>query len=172
MKKAQIDNPIIAFFIIAVGLLILAPVMQKSYNAIYDGLEPQLATLPGGANVSATNFSAVMTPLINFWDGVILAAFIFSIILLFISSFLIDTHPVWVILYIMIAFMLVLFMPNIISSIDAIYDSPHYATEVTQLTFMDNIRTYFAEILLGLIVITGIIIYGKIKLFPSQQGLR
>jgi hypothetical protein len=105
-----------------------------------------------------------MNTAINFWDKVILSAFVLATLLLLISAFLIDTNPFWLILYIFLSFMLILFAPDIIGSLDNIYNSSAFATESASLAFIGSLRANFGVILVGIMVITGIIIYGKIAL--------
>jgi len=168
-KKGQIlDYPIITFIGIIIGLLILAPVMLKIMNSIQAPLSSQLGNITGGGGLIAQeNFNSVMTVAINFWDKVIIVAFIVAILLLFVSAFLITAHPLFIILYIIINFMVILFAPNIVDSLSKLYDSPQFATEVAMLSFIDSLRTNFAIFILGIMVITGIIIYGKVAIFGT-----
>jgi len=168
-KKGQIDYPIITLIVIIVSLLILAPVVLKIFNSIKTPMSDQLANVSGG-DIASQNFNTVMNTATNFWDKVIFAAFILAVILMLISAFLIDTHPFWIILYIFISFMVVLFAPDIVGSLSNIYDSANFATEIAQLTYVNTLRTYFGEFLIGVFVITGIIMFGKIWLFPSKGG--
>ena len=169
-KRGQLDFPIIGFVVVVIGLIMLAPIMLKTFNSIQDGLSPALGNVTVGGATAQANFDGVMNPLVNFWDEIVIAAFAFSVILLLISSFLIDTHPIWVILYVFLAMMLVLFIPDMLQGADSIYGSSQFGLETSQLSFMDNLRTHFAEVVIGLIILTGIIIYGKISFFPSQSG--
>lgn len=172
-KKSQLDYPIITFVIIVFGLLLLAPVMLKVFLSIQSPLASSLGNVSGGGGVIAkNNFNAVMTTAVNFWDKVIIAAFAFAILLLFVSAFFIDAHPFFIILYVFISFMVILFAPSIIESLDAIYTSANFSTEVGMLSFMDTLRIHFAEFLVGIMVMTGIIIYGKYAFFSSQGGGR
>lgn len=167
-KKAQLDFPLISIVIVIFGLLLIAPIMLKIFISIKAPMSSSLGNLTNqGGAIAQANFNHVIDIGITWWDKVIVSAFFLSILLLVISSIMIDTHPVWVILYIFIAFMLILFAPDIIGSLDAIYNSSTFATEVTYLSFMNSLRTHFGEFLVGLIVLTGIIIYGKIALFRS-----
>ena len=172
-KKGQIDNPIILFVIIVAGLLIFAPIMLKMFLNINTSFGNSLGNLSGPQGVIAkANFGAVMTPLISFWDKVIVAAFILSVLLLFVSAFLIDAHPFFVILYIFINFILILFIPTIVKAIDHIYDSINFAAEVNQLPFLDWLRTNFTIFIVGIMIITGIIIYGKLAFFGRSNNRR
>jgi len=170
-KKAQFNSPIVWFFIVVFGLLLFAPITLKVFNSINTPIQNNLGYISGAAGTLAKqNFAAVMTPLVTFWDKVIIAAFAISIILLFISAFMIDTNPFWIILYIIINFVLILFAPSIIDSLASIYDSATFAVETNSLVFLDTLRTYFAEFLVGIMFVTGIIIYGKIWLLRSLGG--
>jgi hypothetical protein len=167
-KKGQLDSPILAFVIIVIGLIILAPIVLKIFTSVQAPVVASLGNATGGA-VAQANFNSVMNTAITFWDKVIVFAFFLGIVLLIVSAIFIDTNPLFIILYIMINFMLVLFAPTIVESIGAIYDKPAFATEVAQLTFMDAVRIHFGEFLVGIIVLTGIIIYGKIAFFRNQN---
>lgn len=170
-KKGQLDFPILTLVILIFGLLIIAPVVLKIFVTTQESIGASLGNVTGGGGeVSATNFNTVMNTAINFWDKVMIAAFVIGVLLMLLSAFFIDTHPVWIVLYVFIMFMLILFAPNIIGALDVIYNSATFASEVSRLTFMDFLRTHFGEFLVGLFVITGIIIYGKIRLFSSSFG--
>jgi hypothetical protein len=168
-KKGQIDYPIITFMMIVFGLLLLAPIVMKIFSSIQTPMSNALGNVSSGGAIAQGNFNKVMNTAINFWDKVIIAAFVLATILLLISAFLIDTSPFWVILYIFISFMLILFAPDIIGSLDNIYNSATFATEVNALSFINTLRVHFGEFLVGIMIITGIIIYGKIALFGSRS---
>jgi hypothetical protein len=167
-KKGQIDYPIITWVIIVLGLMILAPIMLKVFTSIQAPMSSSLGNLTNGGAEAQGNFNAVMNTAVNFWDKVVLSAFILATLLLLISAFLIDTNPFWLILYIFISFMLILFAPDIIGSLDNIYNSATFGTEVANLTFIGSLRDNFGLILTGIMVITGIIIYGKIALLGGR----
>jgi hypothetical protein len=169
-KKGQFDNPIIAFAVIIIALLILAPVVLKVMRSIQQPMSDSFGNLTGkGGEVAQTNFNAVAVTGINFWDKVVIAAFFLSILLLLVSAFLVDAHPFFIVLYIFLNFMLILFAPNIIQAVDNIYDSSSFAQETAMLSFMDTIRVHYAEFLIGMMILTGIIIYGKIALFSGGK---
>lgn len=168
-KKAQFDNPLILFAVLIVGLLVIAPVVLKIFNSVQAPVSNSLGNLSAGGAVAQTNFNAVINTGINFWDKVMVAAFFFAVLLLVVSAFLIDAHPFFIILYILMNVFLIMFAPSIVAAIDVIYESATFATEVSALTFMDTIRTYYAEFLVGMMVLTGIIIYGKIALFGGNK---
>ena len=67
--------------------------------------------------------------------------------------------------------MLVLFAPNIIGSLDSIYNSASFASETNTLSFMNTLKNNFGVFLVGIIIVTGIIIYGKIA-FTGGNRIR
>jgi len=167
-KKAQLDNPLILFAVVVIGLLLIAPIGLKIMRSIQAPISSSFGNITDkGGEVAQENFNAVIVTGINFWDKVVVAFFAFAVLLLLVSAFLVDAHPFWIVLYILMGMFLVLFAPNIIEAVDHIYDSATFAQETAMLSFMDTIRTHYAEFLVGMMVLTGIIIYGKIALFSG-----
>jgi len=162
MKKGQLDFPVLTFIVVVVLLVILAPIMLKIVNEV---LTPFQARVGNMTAVAGTNVATVYSGFVNFWDWIIIIAFVLQVILLFISSFFIDTHPVFVALYILMCFLMMIFAPSMIDIVDKIYDSSQFLTETTQLPFTDFIRSNFAIIILGIMVLSGVVIYGKLKFF-------
>ena len=170
MKKGELDFPIITLIGLIVMLLLIAPVFLKIFSTTQTEFSDALGKVGEGNVTAQANFNSVMNTASGFWDKVIIAAFILSVLTMLLASFFIDTHPVWIILYIFLMFMLILFTPNMIQALDGIYESTTFATETAQLPFMDFVRTHFGEMLVGFFVITGVIIYGKIRLFSNSIG--
>lgn len=171
-KKGQIENPVIVFVILIAALLMFAPVMLKIFVSVDTSFSQSLGNITAGGAIAQANFQAITTPLITFWDKVIVSAFVLAIILLFVSAFLIDAHPFFVILYIFLDFMLILFIPSIVSALDHIYDSANFATEIAYLPYLDSLRSNFVGFVIGIMVITGIIIYGKLSFFNRSNNRR
>lgn len=169
-KRAQLDNPIIFIAVIIIGLLIIAPVMLKVMREIRTPLSNSLGNISSGSGaIAQSNFNSVIDTGISWWDKVVVAAFILSVLLLFVSAFLVDAHPFFIIVYIGLNFALILFAPNIIEAVNKIYDSSQFAQETAILSFMDTIRSNYVGFLIGLMVITGIIIYGKVAITGSGR---
>jgi len=170
MKKAQIDSPVLLFAVIVIGLIFFAPLMLKIFNSIDDNVSPALGNLTGGL-AGKEAFQGVMNTAETFWDKVIIAFFLFAAVMLIISSFMIDTHPVFVILYLLICFGTIIFIPQILQAADNIYnDTTNFDTEVNSLTLVGFLKDNFAVILLGMMILSGIIIYGKISLSGGMGG--
>lgn len=168
-NKAQLDYPIITFFIIVFMLLFMAPIMLKLFTSIRNPMSASLGNISEGGAIGQTNFNKVIDAGINLWDKVIVFCFVIAIMLLFVSAFFIDANPFFIIIYIFISFMLILFAPNIVEALDNIYDSALFSTENALLPFVVTIKDHFAAFLVGVMVITGIIIYGKIAFLGGNR---
>tara|TARA_Y100000310_G_scaffold166099_1_gene165811 strand:+ start:1897 stop:2439 length:543 start_codon:yes stop_codon:yes gene_type:complete len=171
-KRGQIDSPIIAFAVLVIGLMILAPVLLKVFLNVDSSFGNALGNTTAGGDVAKANFKAVSNTLVTFWDKVIIAAFFVAILLLLVSAFFIDAHPFFIVLYILLNFFLILFAPTMITAIDNIYDSADFAQEIVYLSFLDTLRNNFTVFLVGMMVITGIIIYGKLAFFGGRANNR
>lgn len=159
-KKAQIENPMIVLIAIIIGLIVIGPFVLKIVNSV---LTPFGNAVGNQTAQAGENVGAIKTTFGNFWDWVIIMALLVNIILLFISAFLIDTHPVFLVLYIVFGFFIFVLVPEIFSMIDAIYDSASFAGEVSQLAMLDFLRNYLSIFILGIFFVTGIIIYAKFR---------
>jgi len=169
-RLGQMDFPLIGFAVLTLSLLFLAPVGIKIFSAINTNVGGQLTNQ---SSVAGTNFTAVMTPLITWWDKIIIFAFVIAIILLFISAFMIDTHPVWVILYIIVGMFTIIFSNAIQSSLQTFYETTTFLTaaELALLPYVTWVYTNFGYFLVGIMILTGVIMYGKIAYF-SRGAMR
>lgn len=168
-KKAQMENPLIMFAIMIIGLLIVGIVILKVMNSVYTPLYNSFGNMSAqGGTVAQEGLASSLGTAINLWDKVMIFFFMFLVVLLFVSAFFIDAHPLWIILYILSSFFLIIFAPNIIDAVNTMYNQAPgsaFATESLQLDFLNVLRTYFTEIIVGMMIVSGIIIYGKIALF-------
>ena len=168
--KGQLDFPIITFVIIVIGIIILAPIILKIVNSTLTPLENSLAGTPGGNESGAVEgVQKVHGTFVTFWDGVLIFAFLIAVIMLFISAFLIDTHVFFVVLYVMMLFLTIVFAPSILEAVTKIYESGQFAQEVAVIPFMDFLRLNFGLVITAIGILTMIIIYAKIRFFPSNQ---
>lgn len=159
-KKGQLPTALVTFVIIIFGLILIAPFMLKIFNSFVTPFGASVGNITGEAGESVAHITSTFT---GFWDFVLIFGFLINVILLFITSFLVDTHPAWLIIYIIFAIILLIFAPEALRVMEVIYDSPEFALEVSQLSMMDFIREYFGLILVAIYFITGIIIYTKFR---------
>lgn len=159
-KKAQMEYPIITFIAVIVMLIIFSPFMLKIFNSF---LTPFGNAVGNQTAVAGERVAHIKNVGVNFWDFVILMAFLVNIILLFITAFLIDTHPVFLILFILFGFFTFIFAPEIMGVLDKIYNDPNLALEVSKLPITDFLRENLMLVVLGIYFICGIIIYSKFR---------
>ena len=143
-------------------LLLLSPIMLKIVNEILTPFQAQVGNMSAEAGAGV---ATIHTSFLNFWDFIIVITFVVITLLLFISAFFIDTNPLFVVLYLILAFILMIFAPDMTRIIDQIYDSPQFLTEITSIPMSDFLRTHFEIITLGIIILSGVVIYGKLKYF-------
>jgi len=154
---------------IMIVLLALAPILLSIVQSTVGGFSK-------GVNASSPDASAkvdqVQNTFTTLWDYVILFIFLFNVLLLLVSSFFIDTHPVFVVLYIVVCFFLFIFSPYLVDSVEKIWDTPYYVVNgvANNLTMTQFFLDNFTGILLMLYIISGLIIYGKIKFFGNSYS--
>lgn len=165
MNSKRGQFAIISIVGVIVVLLILAPILLKVVRSITGGFVTGINnTSPEAANIVDGTYGKF----VSLWDYVIMSAFAISVILLFISAFFIDTHPAFVLLYIFVAFLVMAFAPSMLDAIDKIWDSPQFATETgVYLQFTEFLKNNFEGIILGIMILSGIIIYAKIRYFSD-----
>ena len=165
-SKGQTLFPIMSFVVIVVILVLLAPIMFKLVNTI---LGTTASTLGNQSAAAGSNVTYVKDTFLSFWDTLIILAFTLSLILLLISAFLIDVHPAFSIIYLLLCFFIILFAPAVFDVVDEVYDTTHENPLVTNselanyLPLTNFVRNNFASIIIGTMVLSGIITYSKFK---------
>lgn len=159
-KKGGVEFSMVTLFVVLVGIIIIAPIMLMVVNKF---VTPFGNTVGNMTEQAGTNVAHVAGVFITFWDWVLVIFFLINVIMLFITAFLVNTHPLFLLLYIFFGLLLFIFAPTLLDVLDKMYGSADLALEVSQLTFVDFIREYLAVILLGLYVVTGIIVYARFK---------
>lgn len=159
-KKAQIEFPVITFIIVIVALFIISPFILKIFNSVVTPFGSAVGNVSADAG-SSVEF--IKDTAVSFWDYVVLMLYLLNVILLFITAFLVDTHPVFLVLFILFGLFTFMFAPGILDVVDKIYDQPSLALEVSQIPITDFLREHFGVILLGIFIVCGIIIYSKFK---------
>jgi len=156
-RKGDIDFGIIGFIAVVAILIMLAPILYGIVNKILTPLGSSL----GNQSVQAGQaVSSIQTGFNSMWDGVIIVLFVLNVILLFVSAFLVDVHPIFIVIYILLAFFTVIFAPTIIDSVQAIWAVPEFNAG-TNLTLTQTILDNFGIIIMGIIIVTGVILFTK-----------
>jgi len=159
-KKGQMEYPIISFIAVIVILLVMAPFMLKIFNSVLTPFASGVGNVSAEAGARVTHVKDVF---ITFWDMVIMIAFLISLVLLFITAFLVDTHPAFLIMFIIFGVFTFMFIPAILQLVDTIYANPSLALEVSQLPLADFVGQNFIPIMVGFYFVIGIIVYARFR---------
>lgn len=158
-RKAQAES-IIIFFFLCIGIFVASIIVLRLVNVIVSPFQAQIGnySAPAGAAVGYvhTRFTAT-------WDYVIVFFFFLNIILLFASSFLIDIHPAFILIYIVCIMFLFVLGNSGLYVLDAMWDAFGTSTETGQTPLQQFIINNFNIIMLGIVILSGIITYAKFK---------
>lgn len=166
-KRGQMEG-IIALVILSITLFIIAPILLYTLNTMLTkfstSLSPIDSTAADAVSYGNTKFTAM-------FDWVIIIVFIVNVLWLFISSFMIDIHPAFIILYIIGLMFLFMLAPSYMKGVDKLYSNPELSASISAnlhqtLWLKDN----FIFILVGIAVLTGIIIFAKIGFFGGGNN--
>lgn len=165
-KKGQVQS-IFYFFIIAFILFMSAPILLQIPMQIFDKLIPIAGNQSAQAGQSVSYLDTKMT---NLWDEMIVLLFMGNVALLFLTAFLVDVHPAFLILYIIAVACLFIFIMPIWDAVNTIYANANLsdATAVMPLTkfFIQN----FPIVLLVIVILSGVLMYAKFKYFGGNQN--
>ena len=170
-KKGQVDGGIIVFVAIAITLLFLAPILIKVVSVPLQGFSNSLSAIDQ-TNTSTNAVEMVRTKYVGLLDTVILIMFLILIVTLLISSFLIDIHPAFIVLYIMSLMFLFILGPSVLGSLTTIWESDQFNDVstpggpndiVSNLPMSQFILDNFFLIILGIAILSGVIMFAKFK---------
>lgn len=165
MKKGQIQG--IAFFImLLVAVLIVAPIILKVAFTTLDQTATQLSNIDE-TNRSSDNVVFVRDKITGSFDWLIMFLILINILVLLITAFLIDVNPAFLIMYIIGAFLLVITLPYTVAVAERIYSMPEFTVGsnnvIQYIPMTEFILNNFGIVIVGVIVLSGIILYAKIK---------
>lgn len=155
-KKAQFEPAI--FFVAIILMIIVGIIILYVLNMVMGGMSTAMNST---APYAVAEGEQIVTLTTNLFDYLIIIGMLVNVILLFISSFFINTHPVFFILYLISAFVLILLAPNVLNAVDQVWAK--FPTESAQLPLTDFIRTHMIGFLLGIMILTAIIMYAKFR---------
>lgn len=171
-KKAQIGG--VAFFIILLAVIILlAPIILKVAITIMDKTSSQLSTIDT-TNKSSDLINFTKSKLTGTLDWAIMLIVLLDMLILMISAFLIDIHPAFVVIYIIGAIALVLTAPYSIVAAEKVYGMSQFSSGsnnvIQYIPMTEFMLNNFGVIIVAILVLTGIILYAKIKFFSQGGG--
>ena len=159
-KKGQLDGGIASFIFVLAGLLVVGVISFYFVNTTLNSIQPVLANQSAGAGLAINTIHSGFT---GIWDVAIALLFIFMVVVLIYSSFMIDVHPAFIVVYIITLVILFIVTPYISSLISDIYNSVLGTDATTYLKMTSFIAENFGLIVLVIAIVSGIIIYGKLK---------
>jgi len=165
---------VIVFAVIVLMMIFIAPILLKVVISPLDKFSTSLSAVDA-SNKSSNAVTYTKNTFVGMFDWVIVFMLIFNIVVLMITAFFVDTHPIFLIIYIIAAFFLVIMAPTILTSIDTIWNMAQFsagADNVTQyLPILGFLKDHFIAFILGIIIISGLMMFGKYKLGNAQtQG--
>lgn len=179
-KKGQVEG-ILTFTVIVLTLLFLAPILFKITLTPLDKFTTSMMTVDS-TNKSIESSSFIRGKFTGMMDWVIMAIFIFSIALLLISSFLIDIHPAFFVIYLIASFCIIAFAPSVMTSLDFFYGnagttaSSNFVLDENGVNFVEEYLPMtnwaynnFGLIITGIFILSGAIMYGKYKFSSNSQ---
>jgi len=159
-KKAQFEPA--TFFTVVILMIVTGLIVLYVLNQVMGGLSTAMNTTSPDAVAEGENIVNLTT---NLFDYLLIIGMLVNVILLFVSSFYINTHPVFFIVYLMSAFILILLAPNVLNAVDMVWGEINTldATITPNLPLTDFIRTNMMGFLLSIIILTGVIMYSKFR---------
>jgi hypothetical protein len=165
-KKGQAESVII-FVGLIVAILIISILILRITNEILTPFANQMGTLEGG-NESATQINNIHNSFTGMWDWVVLILFFFNVILLLVSAFMVDIHPAFLLVYIIAIIFLVIFMNTFAYVLDSVWGAVGTSVETAQTPLQQFLINNFSMIILGIIFLSGVVMYSKFKYFGGQ----
>jgi len=171
-KKGQVSFAIATFIAFVIGLILVAPIMLRIVGTVTGTF---FNTMNESYPAAVMPASDAVDVVYNFFDYLVVIGMVVNLILLFVSSWFIDTHPIFIVMYIMFAFILFLFIPNLMDATDQVWTHMNDASSMDpwedntiHLDFTDFIRRNMSLFSLVIIALTGVVIYAKFKIVGGQ----
>lgn len=156
--KAQAD--IITFAVLAVVIIIIAPIMMTVFRESVGGFTSGLNAV---SNSTANEAAKIGNTFTSMYDIVVITVFLVALIMLIVTSFLIEVHPIFIVFYILTAIFTMTFIPSLLQPAESIWSSDIISAYTVHLPMTQFILDNYSAIMLVVIVLTGIITYAKIR---------
>ena len=167
-KKGQTLS-IIAFFAIILAVFILGVILMSFVTTI---LTPVQSSLGNISDTAGQSVGAISDSFNKWFDIFIILLFILNVIILLVSSFLVDIHPAFLVIYVIALVFLMIFGGNVVGSLGSLWDTGgafDQNGELTSLPLTVWMLNHFTLVVLGIAILSGIIMYAKFK-FGNQGG--
>lgn len=157
-KKGQID--IISFVYVFIGVILIGIMVLYTLNNVVGKMSETL----NSTSVEASNrMESIKTTFVSFWDKIIGVAYIINVVMMFVFAYGVVTSPIYALFYIISAIFTLIFAPYAIAPVETIFGLDTFTTEVSQLTITSFLLSKFGVLILGVIVVSGILMYIRAK---------
>lgn len=158
-KRAQALS-IIALFAVIVGIFIVSVVIINITNKV---LTPFSDSIENVSTEAASNVDYIQSSFNRWWDWAVILLFFLNVILLFITAFLVDVHPAFLIIYVLALAFLFTFGISVMGAVQDIWGVTDFSSGVANMPITNWLMNNFSIVLLGIAVLSGIIMYAKFK---------
>lgn len=157
----------LAFFIVLLlSLIIIAPIILKVGTEVL-GKSSEAFAKVDTSNKSSDTVDFVQGKLTGTMDWFVMFLVLINILLLLFTSFLIDVHPAFLVIYILGAFFLVITLPYTAAVAEKMYGMSEFSTVISYIPMTEFLLNNFGVVIVGVFFLTGIIIYAKLKYSSS-----
>lgn len=163
--KGQVSLDVFAFIAVCIVIFFMAPIALKIIHVSVGQFGNAIADSNiTGSQVANQSTTAINDTATNFFDSFILIAFIANCLVLLIASFLVDIHPAFLVFYVVSVIIALIFAPTYFSGVQTLYDpTGALANETASLPMSGFVVNNFGAILLGVLILSGIIMFAKFK---------
>ena len=159
-KRGQLAIPIITFAILVVLLLFTAPLVLKVANVI---LTPFGTAIGDQDNTAGNAITSIHDTITSWWDIIVMIGLALFILLFLLSAFLVDTHPAFMIVFMLAGAFTVMFAPLTLDALEKIWDSDEFFIENNQMPMARFVLDYYGSIITGVMILGGVILYARIR---------
>lgn len=154
------DFPALSFGIIIVVFIILFFLFMRIFNEFFPPISNTLGNLTYGKEAQAS-FNRTSNVLTSSWDYLFVGIFVFMMIAMVISAFLVNTHPIFTFLFLLIGFASIIFISTLSYVVDNFISVMGISAD--QLPFVRFVAGNITWLIMGVLLFIGVIIYGKVR---------
>lgn len=169
MNKGGQALSVVIFFVVILAVLVTGVLVMSLVNSV---LEPFRENIEIVDNNSAEVVGDIQSSFNSVWDWTIAFLFLFNVVILLFSSFLVDVHPAFLIVYIISLMFLFMFGSTILGSLNEIYDPNGVfgsgnvtagGNAIGNMPIVSWVLSNFTLVILGIVILSGVIMYAKFK---------
>lgn len=154
---------VIAFFAVIIAIFIVSLVVNNMVNKVLDPFQSQITNI---STEAGANVGTIKNGFNTWWDYAIVLLFILNVLLLFISAFMVDVHPAFLLIYILALAFLFIFGISVMGAVQNIWSTEAgypFSESVAKMPITNWLMNNFSLVLLGIAILSGVIMYAKIK---------